>query len=269
MTICIAAICENDTKNPKIIMASDRMVTYGSSVQFEHKSPKLTDLSPNCVITTSGYATIHTDIIKNAGLVKSDNLLSVRETADKIKDSYDDVREQIIENTILKKIGIKNFKEFYKLEPTISENFSEEIRDNLDDFEFDLTFLISGIDDDGAHIYKIDDTVGILPLHSMGYASIGIGAQHANSIFFSTEYYDKCPLNKALYVVYKAKRIAEKAPGVGSKYIDLWIISKTQTTKISDGIIGELESMYNAEQKAIKESVKFDNLNKFIKSLNL
>jgi len=38
----------------------------------------------------------------------------------------------------------------YKLEPAIWQNFSEEIGDNFDDFEFDLTFLISGIDNDGA-----------------------------------------------------------------------------------------------------------------------
>ena len=43
MTICIAAICDN---NQKIVVASDRMITASHlSQQFEHGVPKMEEIS--------------------------------------------------------------------------------------------------------------------------------------------------------------------------------------------------------------------------------
>ena len=238
MTVCLATICDIDD-DPKVIVIGDRMITFGNIIQFEHNSPKILEVTPNCVVATAGHATIHTEIIREANIPKTTGTLLIRDIASRIKDSYDRAYKKEVEDEILKRYGFANYDAFYKTQKELSPSLSDEILNEITDFEFGLQFLIAGIDDEGAHIFKIDVDNKLLPYDALGYEGCGIGYEHARTIFFSTSYLDKCPLERALYITYKAKRVAEKAPGVGQT-TDLWIIKKNANSIVIDKNTGDI-----------------------------
>ena len=271
MTICIAAICDNcEGKNPKIVMAGDRMVTYGRTTQFEHKSPKLIEVAPNCVVATAGSVSTPPEILSDASISRFDEPVDIEEVGNKILKSFHKVRMREIENTILKVNLIDSAEDFIDKQQKMHKDYFEKIDGELDDFEFNVSIIIAGIDDRGVHLFKIDSGYEKLEhLTPLGYTWNGIGAIHAKDIFFSSEYYDKCPLNEALYTVYKAKKISEHAPGVGPKYIDLWVVTKSKIEKLDENMLNLLEKIYQKEQRAIKRSVKFESLDSSVKKLKL
>ena len=67
MTICIAALCEN---REKIIVASDRMITVGQLIEFEHDVRKFEPLIDNCIVMSAGSTTIQNDIIRQVNLYR-------------------------------------------------------------------------------------------------------------------------------------------------------------------------------------------------------
>lgn len=269
MTVCIAAICEKD-KEPKIVVAGDRMVTYGDIEEFEQKEPKLIDISPNCVIAAAGNATTPSTILYNAKLSKTTDIVNVRKIGNDLLNSYFLTRSSEIENIIFKKYGINTYKEFLETQKTLRDDWFLKIEEEFDEYQFEVQLFISGIDENGPQLYKIEEGEEKLePLDALGYITIGIGADHARKIFFSSEYSDKCSLNEALYTVYKAKKIAEHAPGVGPKYTDLWIVTKSKTVKLDYDIIDLLQEMYDREQRAAKRSIKFKMLDELISKFKL
>jgi 20S proteasome alpha/beta subunit len=272
MTVCIAAICENDTDSPKIVLASDRMITFQDIIQFEHELPKLEEVAPNCVVATAGTATLHTELLRNAKIPKTDTIQPIREIAQRIKDSFDKARKEEIENIVLKRYGFDNFESFYKMQSSLSNNLSDEIIGEITDYEFDLQILIAGIDESGPHIYKIDVDNVMMPFDALGYEGAGIGFEHSRTTFFSSSYTDKFPLSKALYTVYKAKNIAEKAPGVG-KATDFWLIKKSgekiSIEKNLDEILKNIAFFFHQEQEAVKNSVDYEFLDKRVSELKL
>jgi len=58
MTCCIAALCDGDHgQNCKsIVVVADRMVTLGGFIEFEHKIPKITELSEYAIALSAGDA---------------------------------------------------------------------------------------------------------------------------------------------------------------------------------------------------------------------
>jgi len=184
MTVCIAAICERD-KNPKIVVAGDRMVTYGNIEEFEQKEPKLIDIAPNCVIATAGNATTPSTILYNAKLSKTIDIVNVREIGNNLLDSYFSTRTSEIENKVFKRYGINTYKEFLETQKTLRDDWFLKIEEDFDEYLFDIQLIVSGIDENGPQLYKIEEGEEKLePLDALGYVMIGIGADHARKIFF-------------------------------------------------------------------------------------
>ena len=112
----------------------------------------------------------------------------------------------------------------------------------------------------------------MMPFDALGYEGAGIGFEHSRTTFFSSSYTDKFPLSKALYIVYKAKNIAEKAPGVG-KATDFWLIKKSgekiSIEKNLDEILKNIAFFFHQEQEAVKNSVDYEFLDKRVSELKL
>ena len=77
-----------------------------------------------------------------------------------------------------------------------------------------LIVLIGGVDS-RAHLHVVGNPGSSVCFDSIGYSAIGSGMPHALITFISKGYYDVLPLNEALLIAYEAKKISEKAPGVG------------------------------------------------------
>ncbi|MFH1774877.1 MAG: hypothetical protein ABH874_07975 [Methanobacteriota archaeon] len=103
--------------------------------------------------------------------------------------------------------------------------------------------MIGGVDK-RAHLYVIFPPGRVESFDRVGYVSIGSGLPHAENTFILNNYTPVSPLSRALYIVYEAKKVAERAPGVG-KATDSLIITENGGNKIPPEIERELEKVYN------------------------
>jgi 20S proteasome alpha/beta subunit len=131
-----------------------------------------------------------------------------------------------------------------------------EIHTDINDFEFDLDLIIAGYDKNGAHLHMISDPGMSRNLGDIGYVAIGSGETHAEATFMEAQYVAFWPYEHALYMVYRAKKIAERAPGVGSA-TDIIVLGSDGCEELPAETIDELNEMYKIE---LKERLDYDSL---------
>lgn len=246
MTICIIAMCENKSK---IIVASDRMITIGSIIEFEHRDSKIEKLSNNCVAVTAGNALAHTDLFKNVKpIIASHTSLSISDIVQKLKNIFIEQRKKKVEELFLKSRGF-NIDDFYiDLIRSVPPEIGIPLDNQIEHYDFSLEIIVGGVDDEGAHIYFIENPGTSDCFDSVGFCAIGSGELHAILTFISYNYAQDISLNEALYVIYEAKRISEKAPGVGED-TDIWVIDKNEIIKLSEENIESLNNIYNKKKE--------------------
>ena len=104
----------------------------------------------------------------------------------------------------------------------------------LQDIAFDLTnkmlhagisseAIIAGIDQTGAHIFKIHDPGLATCFDTPFFAASGIGENHATSQFMLAKFEKRWSVEKTIFLTYTAKTRAEAAAGVG-KQTDMVLI---------------------------------------------
>src|SRR5215470_10239037 len=66
MTVCIGAVCADSEGKPSgaVVVASDRMITMGGLIEFEHGVPKVSPVADRVVILMAG------DGLRGARLVR-------------------------------------------------------------------------------------------------------------------------------------------------------------------------------------------------------
>lgn len=119
----------------------------------------------------------------------------------------------------------------------------------------DVALIIVGIDSSGPHLYSVENEV--VACHDFaGFASIGIGNWHANSLLMAAGHTKRRLLAETFLLVYSAKRRAEIAPGVGNG-TDMFIIGPglgQHLPELPDSLMDNLERIYNAEQERIRDA---------------
>lgn len=241
MTICIAGLCEN---GKHIIIASDRMITVGSFIEFEHDVAKFIKLTNNCIILNAGSATIQTDIIKEAlSKIKKLKNPNVDKITDLVNKGYSTTRMKKSEEIHLKPKGL-DFSTFYSTQRNLLPEVVFKLMRAIDETNLSVTYILCGYDEEGGHIHQITDPGTSECFDSVGFCSIGTGNVNAVSVFTAHNYAPKFSLSKSLYLVYLAKKEAERAPGVGNE-TDIVIMSKDGIREISSEELIELESIYN------------------------
>ena len=243
MTICIAAICSN---SKKLVMASDRMITAEDLlVEFEHPTPKLEKLVENCAVATAGDALKYTELF-NRVFEDIEDLRNpiISKIADCIKEKYQIVRREEVVDRILFPNGLNNIDDFFKRHKKLNSDICMSIQRSIEEFDYDLEILIGGVDPTGAHIYEVDNPGVTMPFDSIGYRAIGTGYPHAETIFISHDYSAYTQLKRALFIVYEAKKISEKAPGVGNRFTDLCIIDEHGVKILPQDFVDQLDEIY-------------------------
>lgn len=253
MTVCIGAICDN---GKSIVAVSDKMITAAPPyVEFEHDLIKLEELSNKCLALTAGSALRHIELCRSVkrkiSEEESPNIASIVST---VKGEYSNLRKKKAEEIHLTPRGL-TLEDFYEKKVAL---FPRELSFGIDNdiikFNYGIHMLLSGVDESGAHIYRIDNPGISECFDSLGFNAIGIGQDHAVLSLIGNKYTTKMDLNEATYLVYEAKRKSEIAPGVGGE-TDIFVIKDEKIIELSTEKIKDIEKIYEKRIKPRKKEI--------------
>jgi hypothetical protein len=215
MTVCVATIGE---KGKLAIIASDLLFTfYEPHLEFEPRMPKIIQLTKNCAAAISGTLVVSTELFELVRTKIDVENATISDVGKCIHDAFFELRQKKIEECILKPRGIRDFEEYYERQQQLARDIILKIEGQIDNFELDLQVLIAGVEENGAHIYSIEDPCNFTTHDAFGYYAIGIGARDALASLVAQGYNKDNNFLKALMSTYEAKKIAERAPGEGKK----------------------------------------------------
>lgn len=268
LTVCIAAI-----NNGAVIGASDRMITAGD-IEFEPPIPKILSLTTSIVVLTAGDQSIQMQVFQKAHKIIIEKIdaepqkwIDVLYAAEVYSKCFYELRNKLIENHVLSPYNL-TFDSFIVRQKEMDMTFIDMINNKIRIFINNLggiETIITGIDssvphiDESSHIYVVTD--GEISCHDkLGFASIGIGSNHALSHFMLSKYTTSVPPSKALLTIHQAKKKSEISPGVG-KETDMFLIvglgKFTMFDQLSKkDIIEDLDGFYK------KYIEKIEDLNK-------
>jgi hypothetical protein len=215
MTICIAALCEH---SKAVVVASDKMITAGFlSLEFEHPNSKAECLTNTCVGLTSGSALASVELFQECeAILQQLHSPPIARIAEQVADLFAKLRCKSVEENILRPRGL-TLKDFYeaglinRLPPDLAVRLDASIRDA----KYPLEIIIAGVDSKGAHIYAVSDPGVVDCFDRLGYYAIGTGLIHALLTITASQHSYARSLNETIYLVYEAKKRAERAQGVG------------------------------------------------------
>jgi len=250
MTICIVGICDSKNGIAKSAIAiADRMITAGDT-EFEQTAfSKIDKLTENCVAVSAGSALAHIELFnitrkKFTGTPQP----PITEIIQELKDNYVRLRTIRAEEQYFKPLGL-SVSDFVKnqrsLDSTLVLRLSRQLEDASYGGHAGLSIVIAGVDTTGGHIHYVYDPGSSECFDAIGYCSIGSGERHADTTLIVNDYNIALPIKKALYLMYEAKKRAERAPGVGRTYTDINIVSDSGIQKLTNLQIQELQKVYD------------------------
>jgi len=250
MTICISILCEDQDI---ALVGADRLVTDRRlPIEFESSNSKYRQYLSNqvgLVISTAGPA-LAPAAINDAMEQSIDELETVREGVELVKESYISIKQKKFEEEILAQRGIK-FNEFYESD-MYNSGRGEEWDKMYSEFEMNMEIIVTGVDEDGSHSYRVSDGNGFNGLvesfANIGFDAIGTGSNLARDTLTS-RYSTDHTAEEALYVLYAALKNSSQAPGVGSEF-DLTLIDEGGPREISQDTLTTLETLFYDSEEA-------------------
>ena len=255
MTICIAAVCG---RGSVLVMAADRMLTSSAlSIQFEHASRKFTPLSDSCVALTAGDALAHTELFDavrdEIAKIKAPSVPQVVET---IKECYQSIRRKEIEERILRPKGINSLAEYLQVQRSLVTEIAFNFQSQIDNYDYGLEVLVGGANGDVARIFGISNPGTSECYDAIGFHSIGSGLPHALNTLIARGCHRDISLAQCLLTVYEAKKMAEKAPGVGATITDICVVDSTGIYEFPQN---GLDQLRESHERWIKQESEWDN----------
>lgn len=225
MTVCIAAVCNLNIPGqlPLVVCASDRMITI-NDIEYEPDQTKLYFLASQTVALFSGDMQLHAVIVPRVMhrisiVLAATKTVRVEEIAEIYAEEFAIYRRDRASKRYLAplKLTIDNFSR------TQPQDLAFDLANKLLNAEVAAEAIIAGIDNTGAHIFKIHDPGIATCFDTPFFACSGIGETHASSQFMLAKFEKRWSLEKTLFLTYSAKRLAEAAAGVG-KQTDMVIV---------------------------------------------
>lgn len=246
MTVCIGALCVRDDKTPVVIVAADRMVTYGAPMNLQHEPElsKIYDVTDHAVILGAGSAFDAEAVAKDVRAKVGEADVSVAQIAQTTVGMYAILKAQRVSETILRPNLNLDFASYIQLAAQApASQLLNQIMMLVNQHNLGLELLVAGVDDQGAHLEIIPHPGFVLQVGQTGFAAIGSGGLHA-SVWLSLANHTSAASDiDTLYNVFHAKKAAEVAPGVGSA-TNLAIIAKGGKTRyVSDDDLKALEQL--------------------------
>lgn len=245
MTICIAANC---AKGEAVVVASDRMLSAPFlTLEFDHPDAKIDLISQTCVALTAGDAlTAHDVLAAGPGLAGQLQNPLIQHFADHVRQKFVESRRRLANEQILEPRGL-SFESFYRhggisqLPPDLAMLLDNHIQQ----MRLEVSIIVAGIDQGGAHIYDIEDPGTSYCYDRVGYHAIGSGHRHALLTLVAHSQHVNTGLNQTIFNVYCAKRASEIAPGVGLA-TEMRVITRTGGVKsLSSEELSGLAPLYD------------------------
>jgi len=241
----MGALCADQNGHPAkgIIVASDRMVTWGNMIEFEHEIPKISSISDRTVALIAGDALRGTQLVRDITQVGS-GASTIQEIADAISQRYVENRRQQIQVEIFTPRCMDMAAFYQGQQQHLMPQLAGMIDQAAVSFDFEVSLLIAGVDDGGAHLLWITNPGGaVTNFYQIGFHAIGSGAIHAIQSAIGLKHNGNKGLAETLFTVYASKKRAEAAPGVGQD-TDLLIITEKGVERVDAELMGELERLY-------------------------
>jgi 20S proteasome alpha/beta subunit len=234
MTICIAAVCENGAA---VVVAADRMVTIpGMNLEVERQQSKILRLASNQLVMSSGDGLLCSEIFHELRKTFTPaDPPNVDESADRFLAAYVALRERRIEELFTRPVG-------YSLAAFHSEGFKNlggqlfmNTIQMMGQFNLGADFIMVGFSDQRARVAIISHPGTMRWFDSQEFFAIGSGQSHALSSLLISDHGSTCSREQGVFNVYAAKRVAERAPGVGGS-TDLQIVTRNEIKAVADAI---------------------------------
>lgn len=218
MTVCIAAVCDNGSDDPKIILCTDNLVSSALGSAETMLKTRMLGKNWNCL--TAGD---ESDLLGfSASLAKKFRHVTIRE-----KKTIDETNAGELVRQVLMEMKKQKADDIVRADYAISyeellangkARFPEEIfRDamlTVRAAHVDAQCIVAGFAD-GFPLLLQTERNGRVAVHEE-FAAVGEGAYLAQSILLHRAHSDVLPFACALYSVYEAKKYAEGARSVGS-----------------------------------------------------
>ncbi len=266
MTVCIGALCADPEGNPSkaAVVASDRMVTLGGLIEFEHEIPKVSSVADRIVILIAGDALRGARLVRQIASAIPVSSLSMDEVAQMAATAYVEHRRQQIEVEVFAPRGITISQYYGGLQMQMLPQIVGALDNHLATYNYGTDFLIAGVDDSGAHLYHLTHPGGIAQnFQTIGFTAIGTGSLHAVQSLIGFGHTPARGIDETIFSVYASKRRAEVAPGVG-RDTDLMVVDQAGRRTLSNTALDQLEALYQEYQRPVS-----DELKKKVAKLNL
>jgi 20S proteasome alpha/beta subunit len=260
MTVCIAALCKDREGRDvsAVVVVSDRMVTLGSLVEFEHEIPKIDFVQERIAVLMAGEALKGSRLARDLRKSLGTDPKPIDHAANILGQLYSALRDQQIETDIFRPRGLQRFA-FYAGQYTgIGQNAQMffTIDTQVHSFNLGVDLLIAGVDESGGHIYSVGNPGGAFTdFHQIGYHAIGSGALHALQTMIGLQQSGLRTLEETVFAMYASKRRAEAAPGVG-KDTDIFIIEQGAVTKFDEEKLRVLSEVFEKFQRPAMQEIK-------------
>lgn len=265
MTVCIAAICEDAF----IWGASDRMLTRNDDIQYEATRPKFRAVEGHIAVMFAGDVRIQTEIIESVRQrvlsfksKNSDRHPTVEAVVGMYSEVYEDFRRRHFERAFLSPFGLTT-ETFISRQKELSDQFVLKIEKRIfKDEAPDADAIIAGFDG-CPHIWVFQGGEPRCEDHD-GFAAIGSGSQYALPELERIRHGPSANNQTTEFMVYLAKRSAERIAGVGPE-TDMFSITflKSGLRRSGPGKIKRLEGVYRnylrnverARRRALQEQM--------------
>lgn len=222
MTVCIAALCNG---GKSCVLGADREITVGLplNINFDHGERKIEQVAETAAVLSSGNALVCAELsqrLRHALVASGEKRPEVQKTGELLRDIYMQVHLARAASVILGPRGytLDEFKMYgaSRLPPAIYQ----QIDQLFFNFTLNTEFIAAGVDQAGGHIgwvhyHGVQGGGWLEWFDKIGYQAIGSGSSHAGVLLALANQHSQLTLAQTIYNVYRAKRSAEVAPGVG------------------------------------------------------
>ncbi len=216
VTVCIAAICDSENR---IVTATDLMISTGETSGDDIGLKQQLVFHPDWILMFAGddlsYITPICDLAEKS--IDRDKPVTVWDIEDILVSSYQDIRKKTCERRFLSPFGL-NMESFLRDGKKIfTEADFSSLMFQISRFDLGCQFLVAGFHmrKKLPYIFTVSNPGSAEYYDKVGFWAIGSGQRSALSSLFFKEYNIFNKLNLAIYTVYEAKLMAEKALGVG------------------------------------------------------
>ena len=242
MTICIAAIAQEDGKEYIVIAADNMCLNYLNGKlmgDFNIKKFKYFDKN-KCVAMLSGDILNFDKFISNIGYD-----MTYLDCLNKIHKNYMRLKDEMKYNFLKSEyFPEKNITEVLKnLQSRLD---FKEIIEKIARFDDRTKIILAGIDESGkAHINEINNK-SIKNMNFRKFHCIGEGETHSTVCLLQNKQSKNYSVKETIYNVYKAKRFSEVMQGIG-KETDMAVFSKDSYKELSKKDFDVLEKVFKEE----------------------